>query len=118
MQRKIVSRVSEIISQLPDDPDIVSPGFFSKLMGKNASLGRKQLYESLLAIRRSYIRSRLLLHSQPSGPGRHQTRAVEAARTHRLLISAVVNQLNRGAGQARDLEHHQFIDRNRSNDVQ
>lgn len=102
--KKIVSRVSEIISQLPDDPDIVSPGFFSKLMGKNASLGRKQLYESLLAIRRSYIEVDYYYIRNQAVPDDIKTRAVEAARTHRLLISAVVNQLNRGAGQARDLD--------------
>lgn len=32
--KKIVSRVSEIISQLPDDPDIVSPRFLLQAHGK------------------------------------------------------------------------------------
>ena len=73
-------------------------------MGKNTSLGRKQLYESLLAIRRSYIEVDYYYIRNQAVPDDIKTRAVEAARTHRLLISAVVNQLNRGAGQARDLD--------------
>ena len=102
--RTVLSRVADAISRLPDEADIVSPGFFSKILGKNASLGRKELYESLIEIRRCYLDvDYYFIRNQPM-PEAVKTRALEAARRHRILISQVVGPLNKGAGQARDVE--------------